>query len=437
MSAHRAGADAGAPTALQTVLLLPPSPHPPLTPVLLRALTASPELTSLHLDGLAGWRALAGAEGGRGSARSWLCDVGVLDLAAGASPLDALEAAAEAADAAGLVAETLPAGEIDKALPTGARLALPRRAAALWAPEGGGWLDAGAAGDAAVAAAARAGAAVWRGWALAGWGDAGSHWRLREGAPDGVPERHAEVERLVLPADGGGAAFGVAFAAGGAAPAAAARAWTRASCPQLPAIACHGLAEPVPDAPAGGPAERWALAPASGGGVVLRWPTPPLDARAAADAAAAGLAACAAVVPAMVGARVGGTRVDAARCITTADGAPLLGWAPLPGEAGRSLLLGIACGGTAGALTGDAAAPALADGAAAMLAGAWPGEAWLDPARAAAGAVSTPVAGDPWELDRVVPESPYAREEADDAARDAAEAAARDGGGTERRRREA
>ena len=131
MSAHRAGADAGAPTALQTVLLLPPSPHPPLTPVLLRALTASPELTSLHLDGLAGWRALAGAEGGRGSARSWLCDVGVLDLAAGASPLDALEAAAEAADAAGLVAETLPAGEIDKALPAGARLELPRRAAAL------------------------------------------------------------------------------------------------------------------------------------------------------------------------------------------------------------------------------------------------------------------------------------------------------------------
>ena len=384
------------------MLLAPPlrrGPRPP--PSLARLATADPALAALLADGATGWRSLAAGAPSRALARAW-SDAGVLDVAAGADPTSALEAAAAACTAAGIAADPLPVSSLVGLFP-GARLVLPRRGAALWCPTGGGLLDAVAADALATATATAAGVTVWADWALAGWQDAGgSHWRLRERGEEG---RVAEAERVLLASPSAAAAFGVMYGSGVALSASVP--WVNlareAPLGASVAIFCHGLTDPAAD-DGSGASTRWAVVPTDTGvGLCVPPPdtVPSGDDQPPAVAATAALSAAGAALPTLSAASAASTRASTV-CVT-ADGAPLLGWAPPSlAETGRVLLLAPACGGTA-RVAGDglAAAPPLADAAAALLTGApvtAVSAASVDPSRSVLGGVSVKAAGiDTWE----------------------------------------
>ena len=391
------------PTLLtQTVLLAPPprrGPRPP--PSLARLATADPALAALMLDGATGWRSLAAGAPSKALARAWT-DTGVLDVAAGADPTSALEAAAAACTAAGISADPLPVSSLAGLFP-GARLVLPRRGAALWCATGGGLLDAVAADALATATASAAGVTVWSDWALAGWQDArGGHWRLRERGEEG---RVAEAERVLLASPAAAAAFGVRYGPGVALSVSAP--WVslprEAPLGSGVAIFCHGLADAAGD-DGSGASTRWVVVPTdSGVGVCVPPPdaVPGGDDQPPAAEAAAALAAAGAALPNLSAASAASTRATTV-CVT-ADGAPVLGWAPPAlAETGRVLLLALACGGAA-RVAGDglAAAPLLADTAASLLTGATVkavSAASVDPGRSVLGGVSVEAGGiDTWE----------------------------------------
>ena len=365
------------------MLLVPPPPaHPPPPPSLARVVCASPSLTALAADGAAGWRDVATSL----ASRCWE-DGGVLDVGAGGDAADAVDAAAAAAVAAGVAVDLLPASSLPSLFP-GSRLVLPRRAVGLWCGEGGGLLDPRAADAAAIAAASRAGATVWTDWSLAGWTDAGSHWRVREAWGEGGG-RVAEAERIVLPAAAARDAFGVRLGPGAADAHVPWVVSTTRPPPLGPSVAvfCHGLAPDGPDA------APWRVVPTPGGGVAVAGAAPG-SAEESPDASPA-LRAVAGALPSL--AALSGT-ASTHTTLTTADGGPLVGWLPLA-ESGRALLLQPAAGGSAGVADGLVAAPPLAAIAAVLLSGAAArAEADLDPGRPAVGEVTvTPLDRDPWE----------------------------------------
>ena len=427
----------------------PPARPPRWRPA--RAAAADAAVVALAAEGLAAWGALGDA--GR-SVDAPYSPLGCLDIAGRGESGDRLDAVAEAVrgaaggGAGGLGGATsLAAGEA-ASLVRG--LALPRGAGALWLPpegSGGGILDSVAAAAAAQAAADRAGVALWPDAAAAGWRDKGSHfqvWAALEGSSGGEGGTAVlEAERLVLvpgphalsepgpprPEDkaGGGEPTTVRVARLGCPrfglsltdatlrwPAWAVGARGAGSTPPgapggLPCVFCHGLA-PGGDGPAGGGHEPWVALPTSSStpplvlrppGAALVLPPWPSSDAVRADAAAAVTAAAAALGPGLLAlSRGGGAGAAAAAgggwaALETADGRPLLGWAPvgigtaLGREPGRVLLAAGASGGAAGGADALAAAPALARAAGRLLCGGGAAVAF-DPARPGVGAVAGP-----------------------------------------------
>lgn len=420
----------------------PSTPAPPrFRPA--RAAAADGVVVALAADGLAAWEALGLA--GR-SADAPYTALGCLDIAGRGPPGDALDAAADAVRPSFPGATCLAGGELSSRV---RGLALPRGATGLWLPPGsagGGVLDAVCARVAAQADARAAGVAVWGDAACGGWRDKGSHfqlWAALEDASSPTSTAVIEAERLVLmpgpvatttpgppraeDKEGGGEPTFISSAGVGcptfglALPGATLRwpAWASgvagSGTAPLPCIFCHGLGADGGDSPAGGAHESWVAFPTSTAPIVLRPPgaalrLPPWPTRAAtsADAAAAATAASIALGYGLVTLPRGGGAAAAAAAgggwpaVETADGRPILGWAPpggggMGGEEGRVLLVASAVGGAAGSVDGGAASPALAR-LAGRVVGGWRGNPLFEPGRAGVGAsAGPPPAADTWE----------------------------------------